>query len=137
MKRTRPGIRDRPMELLSGFINEMEVYIFMRTLEFTVERQRLTKKKDCDFSKIVAGTSGYLQAKFYFSPIEWGGCKKVASFWLNDEEFAAPLGNDNTCIIPSEALTGKKFVVSVTGIRPGTDYRIKSDRITVKQEVYR
>ena len=43
----------------------------MRTLEFEVKRQTLEKKEGSDFSGLVAGTDGYLQAKFLFKGNEW------------------------------------------------------------------
>mgnify|MGYP006874618741 CR=1 FL=1 len=104
-----------------------------RVLEFTVNKQRITRKKDCDFSHIVAGSVGYLKAKFYFDSNEWKGCKKAASFWLNNEESAELLDKSNTCLIPSDALVGEKFEVSVTGIKD--TFKISTNRTKVKQEV--
>ena len=105
----------------------------MRTLEFDVQKQRLTKKSDCDFSGLVAGSQNYLEAKFNFSD-EWNACTtKVASFWNNDEESAVFLNAENKCIIPDEALTSDKFYVSVIGVN--SSYRIGTNRSKVKQEV--
>lgn len=104
----------------------------MRTLEFTVERQRLTKRIGCDFSSIVAGSIGYLRAQFYFSP-EWAGCKKAASFWLEDKEYPVLLDSEDACLIPPEVLNSDRFSVSVTGARTG--YKIKSTKTKVRQEV--
>lgn len=105
-----------------------------RILEFDVQRQRLTKNRNCDFANIVSGTSGYLKAKFNFSQSEWMGCRKAASFWLNDKETAVLLDENNSCVIPSEALIGDRFEVSVTGVR--TNYKIVTNKSVVKQEVY-
>lgn len=105
-----------------------------RTLEFDVKRQRLTKNRDCDFSGLVAGTVGYLRAKFNFSPFEWLGCKKAASFWIDGTEYAVLLEDDDTCTIPHEALTGDRFYVSVLGAKTG--YRIETSKVKVKQEVH-
>lgn len=104
-----------------------------RVLEFTVDKQRIIKKKGCDFSHIVAGSVGYLKAKFYFTSSEWKGCKKAASFWLNDKESAVLLDKSNACLIPPEAIVGEKFQVSVTGIRDG--FKITTNKTKVKQEV--
>lgn len=106
-----------------------------RLLEFDVDKQRLKKKKGCDFSNIVSGSVNYLHAKFYFSKNEWDNCVKAASFWIDNNEHSLLLSPDNSCIIPKEALTGDKFYVSVTGARPD-GYKIKSTKIKVKQEVY-
>lgn len=106
----------------------------MRTLEFNVEKQRLNKRTDCDFSGLVAGTVGYLNAKFYFSDDEWGRCStKIARFWIGEQEHAEILDESNCCIIPSEVLTGSRFGVSVIGAAPG--YRIETNKIKVRQEV--
>lgn len=104
-----------------------------RILEFDVNKQRLTKKKSCDFSNIVAGSVGYLKAKFFFSQDEWDECKKAASFWLDEEETAVLLDDNNTCLIPSAVLMAEKFYVSVTGVR--TNYKITTNKTKVKQEV--
>ena len=104
-----------------------------RVLEFTVNKQRIVRNRDCDFSHIVAGSVGYLKAKFYFNSNEWKGCKKAASFWLNGIESAALLDRTNTCLIPSEALIGEKFEVSVTGMKD--TFKITTNRTKVKQEV--
>ena len=105
----------------------------MRTLEFEVKRQTLEKKEGSDFSGLVAGTDGYLQAKFIFKGNEWRGCVKAASFFSDGVEYAAILDSNNTCVIPKEALTRRRFSVSVTGIRKG--FKIKTNRTDVKQEV--
>ena len=105
----------------------------MRSLQFIVDGQRIRKDPKCDFSNIVAGSVGYLKAIFCFST-EWDGCKKAASFWLDDREYSVLLDNDNACIIPKETLTDERFYVSVTGAKPG--YKIKTSRTKVIQEVY-
>ena len=106
---------------------------FERILEFEVNQQRIIKKRDCDFSHIVAGTEGYLKAKFYFHQGEWDGCKKAASFWIGEEEHARLLDSENSCVIPPEVLTGERFHISVTGV--SENYKIKTNRVKVKQEV--
>lgn len=105
-----------------------------RILEFDVNKQRLIKKRSCDFSNIVAGSVGYLKAKFYFSQNEWVGCKKAVSFWMDEQEYAVLLDENDSCNIPSEVLTGYKFSVSVTGVRP--NYKILTNKIKVIQEVH-
>ena len=39
----------------------------MRTLKFVVDKQIIKQNPDCDFSGLVPGTDGYLQAEFSFS----------------------------------------------------------------------
>lgn len=104
----------------------------MRTLEFVANKQQLRKKSDCDFSHIVAGSVGYLEAVFHFSP-EWAGCHKAASFWLDDAEYAVLLDDADSCAIPEAILKGDRFQVSVVGVKPG--YKITTNRVKVKQEV--
>ena len=106
----------------------------MRVLEFEVSKQRVRKRPECDFSNIVSGTTGYLKAKFHFSGLDWLGCKKAASFWLDDREYPVMLDKDNSCTIPADALIGERFYVSVMGMR-GTSYKIKTGKTRVKQEV--
>lgn len=104
----------------------------MRVLEFKADKQLLQKDPACDFSNIAPGSSGYLIAKFTFSSNEWRDCAKAASFWYNGKEYAVLLKND-ACVIPAEALVGRKFEVSVSGSR-WSGHRITSTRTTVRQE---
>lgn len=105
----------------------------MRTLKFVVNGQTIKKQTDCDFSGLVAGSIGYLRAAFTFSS-EWNDCRKAASFWLGDQEHGRLLDENDSCMIPEEALTGEMFKVSVTGVKP--DYKIKTTKTKVRQEVY-
>lgn len=102
----------------------------MRTLIFQVTAQKIEKDPDCDFSGIVAGTSGYLRAKFRFSP-EWQGLVKVAIFYSPGEEYPVKLENDE-CTIPSEALKWRLWSVSVLGGKKG--YRLPTGKVEVKQD---
>lgn len=105
----------------------------MRILRFNVDKQRITKEKDCDFSGIVAGSIGYLHAKFHFST-EWDECTaKIARFWIDEEEHSVILDSNNECEIPPEALTGRIFKVSVMGVAPS--FRIDTNKTKVRQEV--
>ena len=103
----------------------------MRVLKFIVNGQTLNKDPTCDFKHIVAGSSGYLIAAFKFTG-EWQGLRKIAAFYCFGEEYAAILEN-NRCVIPAEALRWKNFEVKVVGVKK--DYRIDTERISVKQEV--
>ena len=104
----------------------------MRVLEFDVTRQKITKTKGCDFSHLVAGSVGYLKAKFNFSDEgnAWLGCVKAASFWKDGVEYAVLLDDDNCCDIPDEVVVGRNFYVSVTGLIKGvvSDYKIKTNK---------
>ena len=104
----------------------------IRTLEFEVKQQNLNKKRGCDFSRIVAGTSGYLRAKFYFSE-EWNGCAKVASFESSSVEGpqAILLDYEDSCDIPAEVLKADRFEVSVLGGK--NNMRINTNKYKVRQ----
>lgn len=104
----------------------------MRLLKFNVYAQRLFADPECDFSNIIAGTEGYLQAHFTFSS-EWDNCVKVASFWRGEKEHAVLIENGK-CDIPTEVLTGPTFRVSVIG--QSDAYRITTNRLLVRQGVY-
>ena len=104
-----------------------------RILEFNVDRQRLMRKRDCDFTGLVAGSIGYLKAKFNFSE-EWDNCAKVACFEDADgNPYPIEIGKDGVCNIPAEAVTGERFYVSVIGGRRG--YKLSTNEIKVRQEV--
>lgn len=105
----------------------------MRTLEFVVDGQLIKKKTDCDFSGLVAGSKGYLNAKFHFSQ-DWNDCVKAASFWRDGNEYAVKLDENNSCTIDEAALIGERFEVSVTGASTG--FLIKTNKTKVRQEVY-
>lgn len=102
----------------------------MRTLKFIIAAQAITKDPDCDFSGIVAGTEGYLQAEFSFSE-EWAGCRMAAVFSSLGKEYPRPV-IEGKCVIPAEALGWDYFGVRVVGQRE--NYRITTDEVKVKQE---
>lgn len=106
----------------------------MRTLEFKVDGQVLKKRPGCDFSNLVANTVGYLKVKFYCDSA-WNKCKKAASFWVDDKEYAILLDRNNECDIPPEVLNSKVFYVSLTGAR-SDGYRIPTNKYKIRQEVY-
>lgn len=92
----------------------------MRTLEFNVKGQIIEKDSSCDFGGLVAGTSGYLKAKFNFSS-SWDGCTKVVGFYTKNGEELEPcaLSPENTCEIPASALKRHEFHIRVYGARHG------------------
>ena len=104
----------------------------MRTLKFIVDKQIIRQDPNCDFSDLVPGTEGYLQAEFSFSP-EWSGCTKIAAFWTVFGEELPPqiLKDGKTCMIPAEALERKIFKAQVLGKRNG--YKIVTNKVEVKQ----
>lgn len=105
----------------------------MRTLKFVVEGLIIKQDPKCDFSGLVPGTEGYLQAEFSFSS-EWDGCAKAAGFKSKfGKQFpAALLSNGKTCIIPAEALERTDFKINVVGMK-GKDYKLVTNYVTVSQ----
>lgn len=105
----------------------------MRTLKFIVNGQSIIQDPKCDFSNLVPGTAGYLQAEFSFSK-EWAGAEKVAGFYsvMGREYPPQVIGPTNTCPIPAEALLCEKFRIKVFGSR-GSDFKITTDKVTVSQ----
>ena len=104
----------------------------MRILEFEINGQNISKSKNCDFSGIVPGTSGYLKASFSFSA-EWTGMVKVAEFrkLTSDEPVSVPIIN-NECMVPVEVTGGNKWYVKVIGKRgdvliPTGNYRVRQE----------
>lgn len=102
----------------------------MRTLKFIITAQNIQKDPDCDFSGIVAGTEGYLQAEFLFSE-EWAGCRMAAVFRCLGKEYAQPVKNGR-CEIPADALTWDRFSVRLVGQKE--NYRITTDELIIQQE---
>ena len=103
----------------------------MRLLKFNVNAQRIQKDPACDFSNIAPGSKGYLRAQFTFSH-EWHDCTIVASFWRGKDEHAVFV-TDGVCDIPTEALVGPTYRVSLIGRRG--DYEITTNKLLVRQEV--
>lgn len=102
----------------------------MRVLKFIVDKQIISPDPNCDFSGLVPGTNGYLKTEFIFSE-EWNGCCKAAIFSVLRDEYPISLRN-NSCTIPAEVLTSRKFKVAVVGVK-GEDYRITTNKAEVRQ----
>ena len=104
----------------------------MRTLKFIIDDQIIKPDPNCDFDGLIPGTEGYLKAEFSFSP-EWKNCVKVAAFFspLGKEYPPQKLENGRSCIIPAEALKGRKFKIQVIGRSP--NLKIATNRLLVSQ----
>lgn len=105
----------------------------MRVLRFIVDGQIISQDPTCDFSNLVPGTVGYLQAEFIFSQ-EWKGCVKAASFYsVSGREYGAEVLKDGkTCAIPLEALAKRIFKVKVTG--KGKGLKLTTNKVAVSQD---
>ena len=103
----------------------------MRTLRFIVKDQIITQDPNCDFTNLVPGTDGYIQAEFLFSS-EWDGYVKVVSFSSGKNEYTPKVLKDGkTCIIPTEALDRYIFMVQVLGKK--NDIKLKTNSVAVRQ----
>lgn len=103
----------------------------MRTLKFIVEGQHLRSDPSCDFSGIVRGSKGYLQAEFSFDK-EWDGFIKVAEFgkYMADKLIPVPIVAGK-CMVP-DITGGMSFRISVVG-KHG-DIRLTTDKVEVRQK---
>lgn len=102
----------------------------MRTLRFIVNEQNLKKDSSCDFTNIISGTRGYLEAEFVFNE-SWNMFGKVAVFGALLQEYPVIIKNGK-CEIPSEVLDGEKFSVYVVGSKNGK--RITTNSVTITQK---
>ena len=104
----------------------------MRTLRFDVKGQIISAKGFAELDGLVAGSSNYLKAKFYFSD-DWDGCVKVAGFFLPNGEGFEPqkLDNENSCIIPKEILEYHEFNIRLFGKKG--DYAINTNQVKIRQ----
>ena len=104
----------------------------MRTLRFIVEGQLIKQDPNCDFTGLIPGTEGYLNAEFTFSP-EWTGCVKVASFYsaMGDEFPPQILMDGKSCKIPARALKNRVFKIKMLGKR--NNYKIQTNKVEVNQ----
>lgn len=104
----------------------------MRSVRFIVNEQIIKQDPTCDFSDLVPGTEGYLQAEFVFSP-EWNGYVKVAKFCSNMGREYTPqvLKDGKTCLVPAEALKKRVFKVSIVGKKE--KLKLTTNKVAVSQ----
>ena len=104
----------------------------MRILRFIVENQIIKQDPTCDFTNLIPGSEGYLEAEFSFSK-EWDNCAKVAAFYspLGKEYPPRVLADGKSCVIPFEALEKKTFKIQVIGKKK--DFKIKTNKVVVCQ----
>lgn len=103
----------------------------MRTLKFIVKNQKLQKDKDCDFSKIIKGSKGYLRL-FFSLPEEWKKLNIAVSFYRRGREIDAKILENGYCDVPDSVSNFNHFSISLTGAKKG--YRITTEKITIDQE---
>lgn len=105
----------------------------MRILRFLVDGQKIDKNPECDFTNLIPGTKGYIQAEFEFSE-EWDRCEKVAQFSSGNIEYEPQIiNNQNYCKIPEAVLARPSFMVKVYGAKSG-EYTIVTNKIAITQD---
>lgn len=104
----------------------------MRTLSFIVDEQIIKQDPSCDFTGLIPGSEGYIQAKFSFSS-EWRKCVKVAAFYsvLGTEYPPQLLQDGKSCMIPAEALKHKNFKIQIIG-KDG-NVKLTTNKLTISQ----
>lgn len=104
----------------------------MRTLRFIVRDQIIEKDPTCNFSGLIPGSSGYINAEFIFSP-EWKGFTKVATFFsaMGTEYTPALLKDGKSCIIPSDALKKRVVKIQILGRKDGVT--MKTNKVGIFQ----
>lgn len=104
----------------------------MRTLKFIVDGQIIKQDPSCNFDDLVPGSEGYLKAEFSFSP-EWVKFVKVAAFYsmMGKEYPPQILDENNTCMIPAEALKRRVFKVRVMG--KGHKLKMPTNKVAISQ----
>ena len=105
----------------------------MRYLNFKVKGQTIGPIRIGELNGLVAGTSGYVGARFLFSD-DWKGCAKVAAFNLVDGTELEPsaLDKENSCLIPRAVLEYHEFDMKLLGRGTG-GYVITTRPIRIKQ----
>lgn len=88
----------------------------MRVLQFIVEGRTIKPDPSCDFNGLFPGRNKSIKVEFIFSP-EWEKKVKVAAFWsvMGAEFPPQTIKDDNTCMIPIEALDKSAFKIQILG----------------------
>ena len=105
----------------------------MRTLRFIVDGTTIRQDPSCDFSGLFPSKTGKLRAEFIFSK-EWESRTKVIAFWsIMDNECAPQVVNDDeTCMIPAEAISKVAFKLQVLGKTRNSPI-VKTNTVTIYQ----
>lgn len=101
----------------------------MRTLDFVVQEQSLTRQGD--FSKIIKGSKGYLQCKFDFSQ-EWS-TYQVAAIFTYKEETRMVQVEDSMCQVPDEVTDSTYFTMRLLGVKDA-DHYFYTEKLLIEQE---
>lgn len=92
----------------------------MRKLKFVVDDLTLKQDRTCSFNGLFPGPDQWIEAEFTFSK-DWEGVPRVAAFYsMLDKEYPPQIiGEDNRCMIPSEALKLPAFKMQILGNNRG------------------
>ena len=108
----------------------------MRTLRFIVDGCLIKQDPSCDFSGLFPGRNPDVRAKFIFSS-EWKNSVKVAAFWsMLDAEYEPQILADDSCMIPTEALSRASFKIQVLGKKGISSFNstnLYTNKLTVRQ----
>lgn len=109
----------------------------MRTLRFIVDGESIKPDPTCDFSGLFPGKNPDVQAEFVFSS-EWENATKVAAFWsMLDKEYEPKVvEDDESCVIPPEALARASFKIQVLGKKSKTRWnttKLSTNKLTIRQ----
>ena len=104
----------------------------MRVLRFIVDETTISKDPACDFSGMFPGRETEVRAEFVFSP-DWKSRVKVAAFWsILDKEYPPQVINDDeSCMVPIEALEKVAFKIQVLG--QYRDKKVETNCLTIHQ----
>ena len=109
----------------------------MRTLRFIVENGSIKQDPTCNFSGLFPGRNPDIRAEFAFSK-EWENAVKVAAFWsMLDSEYEPQALDNDSCVIPAEALSRASFKIQVLGKKLKSVYNesnmLSTNKLTIRQ----
>ena len=103
----------------------------MRVLRFIVDGEKIYQDPLCDFGGLFPGRNYDVQAEFTFSS-DWDNKTKVAAFWsIIGAEYEPQVLQDNTCMIPPEALDRSAFKIQVLGKKGNSN--ISTNKLVILQ----
>ena len=110
----------------------------MRTLNFTITKQKLTKDNDCNFDNLVTGTENYLEAFFKFDD-DWIMLRNICVFKGLDNLYRSPsieksvmIRQSGKCQIPKQILEYPIVQLYVVGINQNK--KIYTNDVHFRQE---
>lgn len=92
----------------------------MRKLRFIVDGLSLKQDPACSFNGLFPAPNQHVEAEFTFSK-DWNGVPRVAAFYsMLDKEYPPQIiGENDCCMIPSEALNLPAFKMQILGNNRG------------------